>query len=408
MRILMLAQFYPPMIGGEERHVRNLAVALSRRGHDVHVATQATSEHPAGEHVEDGVAVHRMTPITANFPSLFSEQGRPHALPVPDPALARALLSLKRRLQPDLAHGHNWIINSWLPAQFRHDHPLVLTLHDYSDRCATKRLMLDGRICTGPGPLKCSRHVIEHYGPAKGALTLGGMWLERPFKHRLVDKVLTVSRAVATGNGLAAAGIDYEVVPNFVPVDLVSQPIGDRSPDLPTGGYLLFVGDITRQKGVHTLIEAHQGLDGERPTLLLIGRTDIDSPTKLPADVQLVNGWPHHLVVNAFQHSLAAVLPSEWPDPCPTTVLEAMALGTPVITTRVGGMVDMVTHERSGLLVEPGDVRDLRQSIQRLIGDPALRFRLVAGAKEAVQPFTDVEVTTTIERVYTDVIEAAS
>ena len=59
MRVLMLAQFYPPMIGGEERHVRNLSLALAKRGHSVTVAT--TWQHGLQEvEAEEGVRIHRL------------------------------------------------------------------------------------------------------------------------------------------------------------------------------------------------------------------------------------------------------------------------------------------------------------------------------------------------------------
>ena len=82
---------------------------------------------------------------------------------------------------------------------------------------------------------------------------------------------------------------------------------------------------------------------------------------------------------------IAAVLPSVWPDPCPTTVLEAMASGRPVVTTSVGGIIDMVTDGESGLLVPPGDERALAAAIRRVLSDGDLRSRLGAGAQKRAQ-----------------------
>ncbi len=72
----------------------------------------------------------------------------------------------------------------------------------------------------------------------------------------------------------------------------------------------------------------------------------------------------------------------------PLSVIEAAACGLPSATTRIGGIVDVIEHERSGLLVEPGDAAGLAEALARLEGDPALRARLGAAARDtAVQQF---------------------
>ena len=84
MRILLLAQFYPPVIGGEERHVRNLATALAAKGHEVAVATQA-SHDDAGSTLDGAVRVHRLRGTFGRLSVLFSDPERPFAPPIPDP-----------------------------------------------------------------------------------------------------------------------------------------------------------------------------------------------------------------------------------------------------------------------------------------------------------------------------------
>jgi hypothetical protein len=82
MRVLMLAQFYAPIVGGEERMTESLAVALSRRGHDVAVATlRQAGQEPYEERA--GVAIHRLPGAAQRLPWLFSDDGRRHAPPAP-------------------------------------------------------------------------------------------------------------------------------------------------------------------------------------------------------------------------------------------------------------------------------------------------------------------------------------
>ena len=84
MRILLLAQFFPPDIGGEERHVFNLANTLAGRGHEVAVATQHLADVPDYEVLDSGVRVHRFTTAAMHLPGVYST-GRAHHLPLPDP-----------------------------------------------------------------------------------------------------------------------------------------------------------------------------------------------------------------------------------------------------------------------------------------------------------------------------------
>jgi len=385
----MLAQFYPPVIGGEERHVRNLSVEFARRGHDVHVGTlRLDSVSPHAAQHDAGVTVHSLDSVGRRLTGLYASADRPLAMPMPDPVLTRALHRLVDDVRPDVVHAHNWIVNSYLPVQWRHRRPLVLSLHDYSHVCATKRSMLDDGPCPGPAPRRCLGCVRGHYGTARGGVIWATVRAGIPARERLVDVFTPVSRAVASASRLAEAGVDFEVVPNFVPDALASAPLNVRDPALPAEPYLFFAGDLSAQKGLLTLLDAYTRLDGvARPPLVLVGRPTPDLPERLPPGVQVELAWDHDRVVSGFQYSLAAVLPSEWPDPCPTTVLEAMALGAPLVTTHQGGIADMVVPDESALVVAPADPAQLAAALARVIAEPALRRRLVDGGRGQVQAF---------------------
>jgi glycosyltransferase involved in cell wall biosynthesis len=80
-----------------------------------------------------------------------------------------------------------------------------------------------------------------------------------------------------------------------------------------------------------------------------------------------------------------------------------MASGRPVITTRTGGMVDMVEDGLSGILVPPGESRALAEAMRLLLADPRLRARLGAAGRERVRLFTASSVAARIENVYQEV-----
>jgi glycosyltransferase involved in cell wall biosynthesis len=410
MRILLLAQFFPPDIGGEERHVFNLANTLAQRGHQVAVATQRMADVPDQETLASGVRVHRFATVAMRLPGVYSTS-RTHHPPTPDPLGVRELARIIRHERPQVVHAHNWIVNSAVAlrrsSRAGSRFGLVLTLHDFSHVCATKRLMRMGSACEGPAVARCLACATAHYGPALGPLTAAATALMRPWKNRAIDHVVCVSNAIADGNYIQR-GPDTSVIPNFVLDEVVLDPAGDTAqgrtedipPSLPKEEFLLFVGELSGEKGVPTLLRAYESLDRKRPPLLLVGRRMPDTPAHLPDGAQMLLDWPHDHVMAAFRRCLLAVLPSICLDACPTTVIEAMASSRPVVATTTGGIPDMITDGENGLLVPPGDQGKLAGAMDRLLNDADLRARLAAGATERVRGFTASSVTERLEAVY--------
>lgn len=411
MKILMLAQFFPPDVGGEERHVLNLSNELVRLGHEVTVATQLIAGTAPLERLASGVRVHRFRSTAMRLAGLYSDAARPHHPPVPDPALTGELSRLIARERPDIVHAHNWIVNSAVAVRRtgrrHHRFGLVLTLHDYSNVCATKRMMRRDAPCPGPGPARCLACASSHYGRVVGAGTAAAVPLMRRWKDHGVDHIVSVSTAVADRSRVAELRTASSVIPNFVPDELADpsrpQPLPSADDDLPAGEFVFYAGDLTADKGVPTLIRAHAALGARRPALLLVGRRHGDTPGAPAADVRIAEQWPHAKVMNAFRRCTVAVQPSLCPDACPTTVLEAMASGRPVVTTRTGGMVDMVQDGVSGILVPPGDARALSGALRRLLADADLRTRLGSAGRLRVRQFTASSVAARLEHVYREV-----
>jgi glycosyltransferase involved in cell wall biosynthesis len=402
VRILLLSQFFPPVVGGEERHVFNLARRLAET-HEVAVATYGETTATTDR---DGLRVHMIRPGTAALPFLYGEGDRRYAPPTPDPVVTLALHRIMREVRPDVIHAHNWIVNSLVPLRRTTAAPIVLTLHDYSHVCATKRLMhLDVTPCSGPAVQKCARCVWHHYKGAVGAVTLAGNQVTSLARQRTVDRFLAVSTAVADGNHLASAGVPFEVVPNFIPDELLATSPVTPPAGFASGDYLVFVGDLSRDKGVDVLLDAYSRLPADRLPLLLIGRRTADSPARFPAGVTVAPPADHPKVMQAFANTAAAVVPSVWPDPCPTVVLEAMAAGRPVVTTPMGGIADMVTDEIEGLVVPPSDPAALAAALVRLVAEPELGTKFGAAARARAAQFTTDRVVPRIEAVYRELID---
>ena len=400
MRVLMLSDLYPPYVGGIEQHVRNLSQALARRGHDIAIATMEHPDAPSRE-TDQGVEIYRLRGLVSHGARVVAPSGQPFAPPFPDPLLTAALRRIVLRHRPDVVHGHNWLLRSFLPLKSRSRAKIVSTLHDYGEICAKRSFLYRDRACEGPGPAKCLGCAATEYGAARGVVIAGGNWATVPFNRRAVDMFLPVSAAVARASGLAERHLTFTVVPNFIPDELVKRT-DFTHPDLaalPKGPYWLYVGTLTRHKGIHVLLEAYRGLDGV-PPLVIIGPRSSDTPKDFPPNVVAINALPHPAVMAAWSRCSLALVPSIFPDPCPTVAMEAMACAAPVIGTRVGGLPDIVLDGETGVLVPPGDAMALRQALRQLANDPGLAHRMGQSGARRVAAFSATAVVTQIDNVY--------
>jgi glycosyltransferase involved in cell wall biosynthesis len=398
MRILLVTDFYEPYVGGVEVVVRSLAHELSGRGHNVSVVTLRTEGLP--EYEEDGaIRVHRIPLTAGRFEGLFGH-GRTWAPPLPDPEASAGLRRIAVVEHPQIVHGHDWLARSFLPLKRVTRARFLMSLHYYTLSCAKKSLIYRGAPCAGPAAAKCIRCASRHYGAAKGPAVVATNFLFGRAERRAVDLFLPVSEATAMGNGLLDSGLPYEVIPNFVcdapPLDREARQLVDT---LPEGDFLLYVGDIRREKGVDVLLDAYRDL-GNGPRLVLIGKLWPNWSPKLPPNVVFFEDWPNAAVREAQRRCLALVAPSVWPEPFGMVLIEALAAGRPVIGSRVGGIAEVVQHELNGLLVPPGDATALRTAVTSLVEDDWLVARLAEGARSSAGRFRAEAVVPRFEQAY--------
>jgi len=392
MRVLMVTQFYPPVAGGQEQHVRNLARALAERGHDVEVVTIATGT-PAGTTLDGAVPVHRVRTTAQRLPQLYSDSARPHAMPFVDPGFRGAIGRLLADGRFDIVHAHDWSISSALGPARHTGVPVVLTQHDYSHVCATKRLMRGDEVCAGPAPIACVRCASSWHGPVVGPGVALANAFGRRTRTRRVNAFVPVSSVVATSTKLPGRS-PYVVIPNFIPDDLVLDE-AIATPD----GPIVFVGDLSRDKGIKVLLEAHRRLGGLRH-LVLAGRVLEHTPLDLPDNVELRGLLDHASVMELMQSASVVAVPSIVPDCCPTVVLEAMAVGRPVVAAASGGIVDMVDDGVTGLLVPPGDPVALATALSAVVSDHDAATAMGRQALERARWFTASAVVGRVETLY--------
>lgn len=261
--------------------------------------------------------------------------------------------------KPDVVHVHNWF-PTFSPAIFgacnRHGVPVVHTLHNYRLLCVKASLYRDGKTCEDcigkafrlPGII----HGCYRDSKAGSAVATAGMlahWRMGTWRHA-VDLFIALSefaRAKMIEGGLPAEKI--VVKPNT----LASDP-GVRSGQ---GGYFAYVGRLTDEKGIPTLLECwRQGTD--LPTLRIVGTGPMDEQVREAAaslgNVEWLGQRGGEEVLNIIGNAKGLICPSRWYEGMPRVVIEGMAVGTPIIASRLGTYPEMIDHGKSGMLFEAG------------------------------------------------------
>ena len=285
----------------------------------------------------------------------------------------RELQALVIREKPDIAHFHNTfplISPSGLWAAKRAGARVVQTLHNYRLACPNALFFRDGHVCEAclhwPVPLPGIVHGCYRHNRLASAAVAAMLMTHRAIRtwHRAVDAFLVLTTFQKAK--LAATGIPQSrmmIRPNFVSPDPGPGP-GD-------GGYALFAGRLTREKGVRTLLQAWAALAIPIP-LWIAGGGPLDDDVRLAAEssplITYLGSQPHEKVINLMKSAACLVFPSEWYECSPMTILEAFAAGTPVVATTGGAAEELVREGSTGALFPPGDVEALAEAVSRIVG----------------------------------------
>ncbi len=275
----------------------------------------------------------------------------------------RKFLALLERERPDVVHVHNTfpiISPSIFHACQTAGVPVVATLHNYRLVCPKAILYRDGRPCNDcvgktlawPG----IQHACYHDSRAETAVIAAttaihaglGTWSE---KVTLYIALTDFAREKFVAGGLPAEKI--VVKPNFVHP---ATAIGTGR-----GNYALFVGRLSEQKGTHTLLAAWRELGATLP-LKIAGDGPIQ-PGTMPG-VEWLGRVPRERVVELMQDATVLIFPSVWYETFGMSIIEAFAVGLPVVASDLGAAAALVENGRTGRLFRAGDAGDLAAHIR--------------------------------------------
>lgn len=396
-RLLFMADAFD-MRGGGEIVVAHLSGALRERW-DVSVLT--TTRGPDGVQRGDGLTVYQLH-------SQYHPRLRPAASFV-NPLLSRKVGRILRELRPEVVHA--WNVHSHLSYDaLRLAHGSgARVIHTYQDAqpfCYSKyKCWLDPEAPLPEQPdyraqPRDCRSCRQHYWTFPPRAALIRTWLGR-----YVDAGISVSQELAEALRQNGIGVDH-VVPNGLPLDdpafvgadggraRARHGWGDE-PILVTGGRLHFF------KGQNQAVDAFARVAAAHPTarLVILGDKgwfrDTLEQRAAGLGVRERVSFPGFLDRAAYHDVLAASTAflnlSTYLDPFPTVNLESMALGVPVIGTRLGGTPEAIVDQETGFLVNPFDVADVAVKALALIQNDELRHQLGDGGRRRVAKWYTVE-----------------
>lgn len=268
----------------------------------------------------------------------------------------------------DVAHLHIYhgkLTPAILPVLKARGIPILHTLHEYKLACPVYTMQRHGTNCdrcVGGSVLSSIRHRCKDGSILKSAVMAAEMTVSRMLGDvRLIDRFICVStfqRDIMLRAGLPASKL--VTLHNFTK----AKP-RDTMPG--HDGYLLYAGRIEALKGLPTLVNAIIGT-GRR--LIIAGGgswvPELRERISNHPDITYLGFKAGRDLQDLIQRSQAVIVPSEWYENCPMTVLEAKASGRPVVASRIGGIPELVRDGIDGFLFDPGDVAGLRQALERL------------------------------------------
>lgn len=386
MKIAILTNEYPPYVyGGAGVHVQYLSrelAELEEKRHTVRILCFGDQkEHSQNMNVEG------FQP-SFDFPLQDSRHKRLMDTLLKDMVMTGSVT------EADIVHCHTWYTH-FAGCLIKHlfNIPLVLTTHSLEPHRPWKE---------------------EQMGSAYKVST----WLEH-HAYRIADGVIAVSQAMRRDvHELYQVPWDrIQVIPNGIDLDQY-KPTPDPAvlaayqidPGQP---FVLFVGRITRQKGIIHLVRAIQYLQPGIQVVLCAGAPDTEEiGREMTAAVEAARLhtrnriiWipqvlPVDQVISLYTHAAIFVCPSVY-EPFGIINLEAMACGTPVVASSVGGITEVVVHEETGLLVpfeprDPGDwepknadkySQDLASAVNRLLSSPEKISRMGENSRSRVEQY---------------------
>jgi glycosyltransferase involved in cell wall biosynthesis len=289
------------------------------------------------------------------------------------PDSSRRMAELIRSFQPEIVHIHNWfplLSPSIISVACAAGVPVVQTLHNFRMFCANSGLYRDGRVC-----LDCAGKVLPLDGVVHGCYSgsrVGSALVTAAFSyHRMAGTWDGISTFIAVSD----LQRDLLIRGGLKPAQIVVKPNFVRYTGAPGdghGGYALFAGRVTAQKGIRTVLQAWEEHTPAIP-LKIMGdgplADEVRNRASQVASIEYLGQCKATEVAAAMGAAKFLIFASESYEPLPLTIIESFSRGTPVLAANLESIDDLVKDGVTGLRFNVGDAADLAAKANRLLVD---------------------------------------
>lgn len=285
----------------------------------------------------------------------------------------RNLVKLLKVYRPDIAHLHLFygdLSASILKALKQEGIPVVLSVHDYRLLCPANALLDASNTiceeCRDKAYYKCARkRCLEGNFFFSSVLALEGY-----YRKYFIDPLDCIDRFIFVSKFAERKHIEFDK--RFEPKSEQLYNFTDlESPGVKSGkgGYFLFFGRLSQEKGLKTLLAA---VSKTNLNLKIAGSGPLESEVRIHITQHNNTTFLGHQSGSELGQLVSqasfVIVPSEWYENNPMTIIEAYAAGVPVIASRIGGIPEIVEHKKTGFLFEAHDVTGLTDALQMANG----------------------------------------
>ncbi len=379
MKIVVAHNYYGRGALGGESIVFNQEIQILREaGHSV-----STIEHKNSELLDLPLVERVFTPFKFGFNKEVYQEA----------------YELFLEFKPDIVHVHNYkfvLTPAIFQAAKKLNIPTILTLHNYRLICPAGQLRRFRNICE-----ECiTQNPIRSLWRPGCSSSYCGRILQYLFflqtRQRIIDNVdLFIALSDFSRSKFLEAGFPaskVEVKPNFIFDPVCDDNVKSCNEEMQFDA--IFVGRLSEEKGIKFLLDSWKKLNCK---LTIVGDGPCSEIVKshLTENIIYLGEQPHNKTIQLMKKAKFVVFPSVWYEGLPIVILEALALGKPVIASNLGGRYELIEHSRSGYLFNLGDMESFGRYVIKLDTSPSLCEFLGKRARqlyeERFRPQTNLE-----------------
>lgn len=392
MNILQLNNYHY-LRGGSERYYFEVSELLKKKGHNVCFFSVNDCESIKNEYSK-----YFAEPISFDKKQGFLKKIKTAVNMLYNFNNQKKMYHLLNNYKIDIAHAHNIyhrISPSVLVALNRKKIPVVMTLHDYKLGCPVYSFYRENiGICVDC--LNKGKYSVVLHNCTKGSYIYSFFHYLESSLHKLT-KIYVNNINMFICPSLFSVKLHQQIgipqnklihIPNFVNIE-------NFDPEFKPGDYILYVGRLSKEKGVITLLRAVKDIGVK---LKIVG----DGPIKHDCErfvseneisnVEFVGYKSGEELKQLYRNSAFLIMPSEWYENAPMTILESFAYGKPMIGSKIGGIPEMIIDGETGFLFEPANENDLREKILYFLSKPSLIEQMGKNARLRVEREYNAEI----------------